>query len=222
VKPMALVMFTWLALQAAADAQDRKYASFSEYQMSRQAEIALAKSAAPERISGRATIKVLTAAGYEVAVKGDNGFLCLVMRSWSAAPDPQATYYARLRAPICFDPVAARTVAPAEELRTKLGLEGKDPAAIANEVAARYGLGQLPKMEGVAFGYMWSASQDTGPGFGAWHPHMMVYAPYYENSMLGGNEIGEHTAPFVVGGATPFSIAIIAVDQKLAIKAREQ
>jgi len=222
VKPMTFVMCTWLALQATAHAQDRKYASFSEYQMTRQAEIALAKSAAPERISGHATIKVLTATGYEVAVKGDNGFLCLVMRSWSAAPDPQATYYAKLRSPICFDPVAARTVAPAEELRTKLGLEGKDPAAIANEVAARYGLGQLPKMEGVAFAFMWSASQDTGPGFGAWHPHMMVYAPYYENSMLGGNAIGEHTAPFVVRGDTPFSTAIIAVDQKFAIKAREQ
>ena len=222
VTAMAVVMLMWPALQAAADAQDRKYAPLSEYQMTREAEIALARSAAPDRISSRATIKVLTAAGYEVAVKGANGFVCLVMRSWSAAPDTQATYYSKLRAPICFDPVAARTVAPAEELRTKLGLEGKPPEAIANEVAVRYGLGQLPKMEGVAFAYMWSASQDTGPGFGAWHPHMMVYAPYYENSMLGGNEIGEHTAPFVVGGGTPFSIALIAVDQKLAIKAREK
>lgn len=27
-------------------------------------------------------------------------------------------------------------------------------------------------------------------GVGAWHPHMMVFAPYYENSMVGGNEFG--------------------------------
>jgi hypothetical protein len=166
-----------------------------------------------------ATIKVLTPTGFEVAAKGENGFTCLVMRSWSAAPDPKATYYAPLRAPICFDPVASRTVLPAEELRTKLGLEGKSPQAIAHEVAVRYGSGQLPKMEGVAFAYMWSANQDTGPGFGAWHPHMMIYAPYYENSTLGGNEVGGHSAPFVVGGGTPYSTVILPMEDKLAIKA---
>jgi hypothetical protein len=187
--------------------------------MERSAEIALARSAAPEKVSSHATIKVLTRAGFEVAVKGDNGFLCLVMRSWSGAPDVQTTFYARLRSPICFDPIAARTVAPVEELRTRLGLEGKQPEEIAQEVAARYGLGQLPKMEGAAFAYMWSASQDTGPGFGAWHPHMMVYVPYYENSMLGGNEVGGHGAPFVVGEGTPFSTVLIVVDDKFAIKA---
>ncbi len=217
MKPTALLML--LAVHAAAaHADDRKYAPFSEYEMTRESEIAMARSAAPARISSRATIKVLTSSGYEVAVQGNNGFLCLVMRSWSAAPDVDATYYSKLRSPICFDPVAARTVAPVEELRTKLGLEGKAPDAIAREVALRYGLGQLPKIEGVAFGYMWSAHQDTGPGVGAWHPHMMVYAPYYENSTLGGYEIGGHDAPFVVNGGTPFSIAIIRVDDRLAIK----
>ncbi|HEY5807595.1 MAG TPA: hypothetical protein VIT67_06490, partial [Povalibacter sp.] len=79
--------------------------------------------------------------------------------------------------------------------------------------------GQLPKMEGAAFAYMWSASQDTGPGFGAWHPHMMVYVPYYENSMLGSNEVGGHAAPFVVGEGTPFSTVLIVVDDSFAIKA---
>ncbi|HEY5810827.1 MAG TPA: hypothetical protein VIT67_22845 [Povalibacter sp.] len=219
VRSVVLSAFLLFAIQAAAAEPERKYAPFSEYEMERSAEIALARSAAPERISSRATIKVLTRGGFEVAVKGDNGFQCLVMRSWSAAPDVQATFYARLRAPICFDPIAARTVAPVEELRTTLGLEGKQPEAIAQEVAARYGRGQLPKMEGAAFAYMWSASQDTGPGFGAWHPHMMVYVPYYENSMLGGNEMGGHAAPFVVGEGTPFSIALIVVDDSFAIKA---
>lgn len=195
-------------------------APYSAYEMPRAREIALARSAAPERISGRATIKVLTRDGFEEAVKGENGFLCMVLRSWSGAPDPATTYYAPLRAPICFDPVAARTVAPAEELRTKLGLEGQPPDAIAREVAARYGNGQLPRMESAAFAYMWSADSDTGPGFGAWHPHMMVYAPYYENAMLGGNEPGGH-APFVAGEGSPYSIVLIVVDEKLAVRARE-
>jgi hypothetical protein len=78
----------------------------------------------------------------------------------------------------------------------------------------------LPKMESVAFA--WSASQETGPGVGVWHPHMMVYAPYYENSTLGGNDIAGH-APFVAGGGgTPFSIVVIALDDELAIKPREK
>lgn len=222
MKRVALVMFTLLIAQAAAGAQRRTYAPFSEYEMPREAEIALARSAAPERISSHATIKVLTRQGYEVAAKGDNGFLCMVLRSWSAAPDLETSYYAKLRAPICFDPVAARTVAPAEELRTRLGLEGRSPDAIAQEVAVRYGTGQLPRMEGAAFAYMWSAGQDTGPGFGAWHPHMMVYAPYYENAMLGGNELGGRHAPFVAGGGTPYSTVLIVVDDELAIRAEGQ
>jgi hypothetical protein len=221
VTSAALTLLLFLSAHAWADAQSRKYAPYREYEMTRQSEIALARSAAPERISSRATIKVLTRDGFEVALKGENAFTCLVMRSWSAAPDPEATYYAKIRSPICFDPVASRTVMPVEELRTRLGLEGKSPDEIANEVAVRYGNGQLPKMEGAAFGYMWSASMDTGPGFGAWHPHMMVFAPYYDNSMLGGNEPGGHRAPFVVGDGTPYSIVLVPVDDALAIKAKE-
>jgi hypothetical protein len=207
-----------LAFQAAAE--DREYASFADYEMSRDAEIALARSAAPEQISSRATIKVLTRSGFEVATVGDNGFLCMVMRSWSAAPDPEASYAAAIRSPICFDAIAARTVAPVDELKTKLGLEGRSPEAIAQAVAIRYGNGQLPAMETVAFAYMWSADQNTGPGFGAWHPHMMIYAPYYENETLGSNAVGGHAAPFVVGSGTPYSTVLIVVDDKLAIRAR--
>jgi len=209
-----------LAAHAVAEGADRQFAPFSDYAMPREAEIALARSAAPERISSRATIKVLTTKGFETAVTGDNGFVCLVLRSWSAAPDVETSYYAKVRSPICFDAIAARTVAPAEELRTQLGLAGKHPDAIAREIAIRYGMGQLPKMETTAFAYMWSADQDTGPGFGAWHPHMMIYAPYYENATLGGNALGGHAAPFVAGSGTPYSTVLIVLDDKLAIKPR--
>jgi hypothetical protein len=214
-----VALMATLAVTASADSQGRKYAPYGEYEMPRAAEIALARSAAPERISSKATILALTPQGFQAASKGDNGFTCLVMRSWSAAPDPEASYYARLRAPICFDPIASRTVLPAEELRTRLGLKGTPPDEIAREVAAQYGDGKLPKMESVAFAYMWSASSDTGPGFGAWHPHMMVYAPYYENAALGGNPPGSHSAPFVIGSGTPYAIALIAVDDEHAIEA---
>src|SRR5215468_6791351 len=156
-----------------------QYPPLREYMMPRDAEIALAKSAAPANISGNATVKVLTASGYEVVHSGSNGFVCMVMRGW-AAPTYTPTqfrnlvYDATVRAPICFDPAASRTVMPYYELRSKLGMEGKTPDQIAESVQAAYVTGKLPKRESVSFAYMWSADQSLGPGIGEWHPHMMI------------------------------------------------
>jgi hypothetical protein len=201
-----------------------QYPSLREYMMPRDAEIALAKSAAPANISDHATVKVLTASGYEVVHQGNNGFVCMVMRGW-AAPTYTPTqfrnlvYDATVRAPICFDPAAARTVMPYYELRSKLGMDGKTPDQIAESVQAAYVTGKLPKRESISFAYMWSADQSLGPGIGAWHPHMMIFAPYYENSMLGGNEFG-HALPQVSDDAgTPFTVVVVPVDHSLAIKA---
>jgi hypothetical protein len=207
-------------------AQEAKYPPLSEYMMARDAEIALAKSAAPENISGHATIKVLTASGYETVHNGDNGFVCMVMRGFTGAPTFTAvrvralvTYDAKTRAPICFNPQAVRTVLPYYELRTRLGLEGKTADQIAEAVQAAYTKGEIPKRAEVSFAYMWSADQVLGPA-GHWHPHMMVYLPNYENSMLGNNEV-PGMLPYVSDDAgTPFAVGIIPVDDKLAIKAR--
>jgi hypothetical protein len=213
------LMMAMLGGQAVA-----QYPPLREYMMPRDAEIALAKSAAPANISDHATVKVLTASGYEVVHQGNNGFVCMVMRGW-AAPTYTPTqfrnlvYDATVRAPICFDPAASRTVMPYYELRSKLGMEGKTPDQIAESVQAAYVTGKLPKRESVSFAYMWSADQSLGPGIGAWHPHMMIFAPYYENSMLGGNEFG-HALPQVSDDAgTPFTVVVIPVDHSLAIKA---
>src|SRR5262245_15754503 len=126
-----ILMMAILAAQAVA-----QYPSLREYMMSRDAEIALAKSAAPPNISDHATVKVLTASGYEVVHQGNNGFVCMVMRGWAAPTYTPAqfrnlVYDATVRAPICFDPAASRTVMPYYELRSKLGMEGKTPDQIA-------------------------------------------------------------------------------------------
>jgi hypothetical protein len=204
--------------------QNSKYPPLSEYMMTPEAEVALARSAAPENVSGHATVKILAASGYKVAAQGDNGFVCIVMRGWGAPTFSPAqlrdlVYYAKLRAPICFNPVASRTVLPLQELRARLGMEGKTPDQIAEAVQAAYAKGELPKMEIVAFAYMFSADQDLGPGVGHWHPHMMVYTPYYENSMLGGNQPG--ALPIVGDDAgTPFAVTVIPVDHNLAVKSQ--
>jgi hypothetical protein len=57
-------------------------APIEQYLMDRNAEIALARSAAPESISRDAEVSVLGRHGYETAVKGKNGFVCVVERSW--------------------------------------------------------------------------------------------------------------------------------------------
>src|SRR6266699_6972776 len=59
-------------------------APIEQYLMDRTAEIALARSAAPESISRDAEILVLGRHGFETAVKGKNGFVCMVQRSWTA------------------------------------------------------------------------------------------------------------------------------------------
>jgi hypothetical protein len=212
-----LVNLTW--------AQTPKHPSLNEYMMPQEAEIALAKSAAPSNISDRATIKLLKTSGYQVARKGDNGFVCLVMRGWAAPTYTPAqfrdlVYDAQVRAPICFDPVASRTVMPYYELRSKLGMEGKTPDQIADGIEDAYARGQLPKRDGVSFAYMWSADQNLASGVGHWHPHMMVFSPYYENSMVGGNDFGSPLPQVSDDAGTPFTVVLIPVDDKLAIKAR--
>jgi hypothetical protein len=207
-------------------AQKPKYPPLSEYMMEPQAEIALARSAAPETVSGRATIKVLTASGYKVSAQGDNGFVCMVMRGWGAPTfTPEANrnivYDAQTRAPICFNPVAVRTVLPYQELRAKLGMEGKSPGEITEEIQAAYSKGELPRMEAVGFAYMFSADQKLGPA-GAWHPHMMIYTPYYTNSMLGGNAEDSDLPRISDDAGTPFAVTVIPVDHRLAVKARTE
>jgi hypothetical protein len=227
IAPIALALLFASFEPSAARAQNRTYPPLSEYMMTREAEVALAKSAAPSNISDRATIKLLTASGYQTAHEGSNGFVCMVMRGWSAptytpAPLRELVYDASLHAPICFDPIASRTVAPYYELRSKFGMERKTPEQIAERIQAAYVKGELPKREGVSFAYMWSADQHLGPGVGHWHPHMMVFSPYYENAALGGNEFGAPLPIVTDDGGTPFAVVVIPVDVKLAIKAQQR
>src|SRR5258708_12123801 len=85
-------------------------------------------------------------------------------------------YDPKLRAPICFNPQAVRTVLPYYELRTKLGLEGKTPDQIAEGVQAAYAKGEIPKRTEVSFAYMGSADQVLGPA-GHSHPYLMFSPP---------------------------------------------
>jgi hypothetical protein len=226
-KIIAALALVILSMQVATVlGQPPKYPPLSEYMMPQDAEVALAKSAAPQNISDQATIRVLTTSGYKVVHQGDNGFVCMVMRGFTGAPTFAPAqlrifinYDPKTRAPICFDPNAVKTVLPYYDLRTKLGLEGKTPDQITQAVRAAYDHGKIPKRAGVSFGYMWSADQILGPS-GHWHPHMMVFAPNYENSMLGNNDPGSHLPVVGDDAGTPLAILVIPVDEKLFVKAQ--
>lgn len=167
-RPMQTLAVLLMTLAApAAWTQDARYPPLSAYMMQRDAEVSLARSAAPASVSDRATIKVLTTSGYQTAREGDNGFVCMVLRAWSAptytpAQLRELVYDATVRAPICFNQEAARTVVPYYELRSKLGMERKTPDQIAAAIEASYAKGELPKRDGVSFAYMWVCRPAAG------------------------------------------------------------
>ncbi len=208
-----------------ASAQGSKYPPISEYMMDVDAEIALARSAAPASISDRATIKVLKKSGYEVAQQGDNGNVCFVMRAFTAPTYTPAqfrdlVYDPTVHAPICFIGPAVSTAMPYYEMRTNLALQGRTPDQIADALQEAYVRGRLPRREAVTFAYMWSAHQHLGSGINAWHPHFMIFAPYTENAMVGGNAFGSPLPQVSDDAGTPFTVVVIPVDDKLAVRIR--
>ena len=159
---------------------------------SKDEEIAIARSAGPVSVSADASVWVLGEAGYEIAVEGTNGFNCLVMRRWGAAFDLQRDLFetpGSVVAPICYDPKASGAPMKEQFLRAELGVEGKSHDQVRDAVMGAYDKGEIAPVDGVAFAYMYSAAQRLGEGIGAWHPHVMVYAPGYTNEMLGGASI---------------------------------
>jgi hypothetical protein len=138
-------------------------------------EIALARSAAPASISDGAEVMVLGEKGFTTAVKGTNGFLCVVERSWGAATDAPEFWNPKIRSPICFNPAAARTFAPIFLMKTKLALAGKSKAEILAATASALDKKELPALEPGAMCYMMSKQQYLNDQGASWHPHLMFF-----------------------------------------------
>jgi hypothetical protein len=139
------------------------------------AEIALARSAAPVSISDKAEVKVLQRDGYVTAVKGSNGFVCVVERSWAKQSDEPDFWNPKIRAPICFNPAAARTVLPIFLMKTKLVLTGRSKAEIVATTTSALQKNELPTLEPGAMCYMMSKQQYLGDRDMSWHPHLMFF-----------------------------------------------
>ena len=101
----------------AADAKDPypRMASLDQYLIAdRDAEIALARTAAPPSISQDATVVVLRSHGYETAAEGKNGFVCSVERAWMSPFESREFWNPKNRSPICYNP--GRAIHPALHL----------------------------------------------------------------------------------------------------------
>jgi hypothetical protein len=163
--------------QAQAQAEKAPYpamAPVDEYLIADQnSEIALARSAAPASISGEAEVMVLARTGFTTAVRGTNGFLCIVERSWGAATDDPEFWNPKVRSPICFNPPAARTFVPIFLMKTKLTLAGKSKTEIATATASALDKKELPALEPGAMCYMMSKQQYLNDRGMSWHPHLM-------------------------------------------------
>jgi len=153
-------------------------APLNQYLMSdKTSEIALARSAAPESISDGAKVLVLERNGYSTAVKGRNGFVCLVERSFGAATDFSEFWNPRIRSPICVNPTAARTYLPAVLMKAKLVMAGKSKKEIAQAVQSALNGKQLPALEPGGMCYMTSKQQYLSDQDKSWHPHLMWFVP---------------------------------------------
>jgi len=163
-----------------AMAQDAKVpyptmAPIEQYLMDRTAEIALARSAAPDSISRDATILVLGRQGYETALEGKNGFVCMVERSWTGAFDWPEFWNPKVRAADCLNPQAARWVLPIVFLRSRMIIAGRSKAEILSAVKAAFKDRQLPDLESGAMCYMMSKSAYLTDQDGHNLPHVMFY-----------------------------------------------
>jgi hypothetical protein len=175
---------------------------------SRAEEISLARSAAPPAIADHAEVRVLGAHGYETAVKGTNGFVCFVGRSWDVSfADPQF-WNPKIRSPQCDNATSVRSVLPRYLTRTEWVLAGVSKVEIQTREAAEWAAGTLKAPEPGAICYMMSKGGYLNDAGGRWHPHVMFFAPRTDDAAWGANLTGspiasdstsyEHTTIFFV------------------------
>ena len=162
-----------------------------QYLMERNAEIALARSAAPPSISSDATVMVLGRHGYETAVEGKNGFVCIVERGWMNSFDSPEFWSPKTRGAECFNPPAARTVVPYTYFRTKLVLAGKSKAEIKKSIKISMEKKELPVLEAGAMCYMMSKDAYLNDGGGHNMAHLMFYTPLMDGAVWGANPIDD-------------------------------
>jgi hypothetical protein len=198
-----------ITISASAAAQSPQAAGSQEPPlMDPQKEIALALSACPPSVAGKAAVYVLDSSGYVKVRDSQNGFTAIVQHSLPTSQEPQ-----------CIDAEGTRTLLPRMLKVAELRAQGKSPDEIKRFVADAFAKGvfQPPTRPGVD--YMLSTENlvpNTRGIVVPFPPHVMFYGPYLTNADLGSDgDLGPDGTPagpaFVAGEGTPHALIIVPV-----------
>jgi hypothetical protein len=195
VAPLLMSLIFGAATLPLAQAQDSKdtktpypsMAPLDQYLMDRNAEIALAQTAAPEAISHDATILVMGRRGYETAVDGKNGFVCLVERAWMAPFENPEFWNPKNRSPVCYNPAGARSVLPLTKIRTEMVLAGISKEQIIENLKTAKAKKELPALEPGAIAYMMSKQAYLTDQDDHNVAHVMFFTPSTDPATWGAN-----------------------------------
>ena len=205
-----------LLLAALARAEEKKadrypaMAPAEQYRMANaEDEIALARSAAPASISTDAEVLVLGKRGYEVGVKGKNGFVCLVQRSWTAGFGDPEFWNPKLRAPNCLNPPAVRSVLPQYLKRTESVLAGATRQQLVEQARSAFANHSFGPPESGSFSFMLSRqgylSDDSA---GPWLPHVMLFVPFGQAALWGA---GLEGSPVIGTDGSPIEPTVLFI-----------
>jgi hypothetical protein len=185
-----LAVMLFAAWQAYADGAKTPYPSMApvdQYLMDRNREIALAQSAAPQSIAKDAEVLVMGSKGYETAVSGKNGFVCVVQRSWTAGPDDPEFWNPKVRAPLCYNAAAARSYLPFAIKETELILAGSSKTQMVEGIKEALAKKEIPPVEANSMVFMLSKTGYLNDGAGAWRPHVMMISSATDPALWGAN-----------------------------------
>src|SRR5215467_8489724 len=146
-------------------------------------------------IARNATVMVLGRRGYETAIEGTNGFVCMVDRAWMDTFASAQFWNPKNRGPVCYNPQASRTVLPITFMRTKFVLAGQSKDEIHASMKAAVEKNELPAVEPGAMAYMLSKQGHLNDRAGHWFPHLMFYVPLKDAKTWGA---GEPDSPILV------------------------
>lgn len=172
-------------------------------------EIALARSAAPPSISANADVLVLGERGYETAVKGTNGFVCFVERSWDASFDDPGFWNPKVRGPNCLNATAARTQLPQFLKRTEWVLAGATKQRMIELTRSAFANHTFKNPEPGALAYMLSKGGHLGgDAAGPWLPHMMFFVAHGQAADWGAGADG---SPVMVSEGSDIESTVLMI-----------
>lgn len=146
--------------------------------LTRDQEIALAKTAAPASVSDSADIWVLGDRGYEKVIEGRNGYGCIVQRGLGG----------QSLIPRCDDPSGAQALFPVYQFIEQMRREGRTFGETRFGIADGFKSGRFKEPRFGGFSYMYSVDAVFVTAAGQriqFTPHAMIYWPGCDVKQLG-------------------------------------